>query len=57
MLRKKFDRYLNKENENFSVLHHELNKLIISKGALDKRNRGVEDVETIKIEILISQFK
>ena len=54
MLRKKFDRYLNKENENFSVLHHELNKLIISKGALDKRNRGIEEVETIKIEILIS---
>ena len=59
VLSKKFAKYLNKgtENENFSLLIHQLGKFSERLILLKKMSMGVEDVETVTIDFPVSQWK
>ena len=60
VLSKKFAKYLNKrtgENENFSLLIHQLDKYCKHLILMKKMSMGVEDVETVTIDFPVSQWK
>lgn len=57
VLQKKFQKYLTKAQDNYSVLVHELDKLCIKMIALEKSKRGIEEAEQVTVSLKISQFK
>lgn len=58
-LQKKLNKYLSKagKNDNFSVLHHECERLCKLALVNQKKQRGIEDVETVTGEFTVAQFK
>lgn len=57
VLFKKFQKYLSKSEQNYSVLHHELEKLATRMILHEKMKRGVEDIDTVTVSLTVSQFK
>jgi hypothetical protein len=51
VLAKKFQAYFKPRNYNWSVLHHELCKLVNLQVATSKLQRGIEDIETVRVEV------
>ena len=56
VLRKKFDRYLGSTSDANQALHFILNKIAHQKALLFKYNRGIEEVETVHVEVKVTDF-
>ena len=58
VLEKKFKKYMSRaENENFSLLIHNLSKYANTQIGLKKMSLGVEEVEQVTVEFAVSQWK
>lgn len=59
VLTKKFAKYLvrGKNEDNFSVLHHELTKILERMILLQKKEKGIEEIDTVAVQITINQFR
>lgn len=59
VLYKKFSKYLNKsgENENFSLLNHELHRFCNNLIVVQKAHNGIEEMDTVTVDVKISTWK
>lgn len=55
-MRQKLKMYLNNENENYTLLTHELNKFAVKLIVLKKANQGIETEENVTVNFALSQF-
>ena len=55
-MRQRLKMYLNNENENYTLLTHELNKFAVKLIVLKKANQGIETEENVTVNFALSQF-
>lgn len=59
VLYKKFSKYLNKsgENENFSLLNHELHRFCNNLIVVQKAHNGIEETDTVTVDFKVTTWK
>jgi hypothetical protein len=55
-MRNKLKKYFHHENENFTLISHELNKHAKKQIAYEKASKGIEEEVSITVRFNISQF-